>query len=60
MTSRDERLSMLGMKGPVFSVSDIEKYRKGLKLIEEAISPSRIFSLDNLITWNRNLSLIHI
>ena len=58
MTSRDERLSMLGLKGPVFSVSDPEKYRKGLKLIEEAISPSRIFALDNLITWNRNLSFL--
>ena len=58
MTSRDERLKMLQMKGTVFSVSDPEKYRKGLKLIEESIAPFGIFASDNLITWNRNLSFL--
>tara|TARA_Y100001968_G_scaffold311873_1_gene334415 strand:+ start:5029 stop:5811 length:783 start_codon:yes stop_codon:yes gene_type:complete len=58
MTSREERLRMSGMKGPVFSVTDPEKYRKGLRLIEEAIEPFKIFASDNLITWNRNLSFL--
>jgi O-methyltransferase len=46
--------------GAHFNVRDVEKFKQGFALIKESLfdGGNTIFSADNMITWNRNLSFL--
>ncbi|MDA0656498.1 MAG: class I SAM-dependent methyltransferase, partial [Proteobacteria bacterium] len=55
----NQRIAPIAFQGMCFDVVDREKYNKGLALIKESLHPAiqpTLYSADNLITWNKNLS----
>lgn len=55
-----EVLKPLRMSGVHFNVSDHEKFQQAIRLLQESLfdGGATLFSSDNLITWNRNLSFL--
>ena len=57
----DGRLQPASLSGIQFNVIDPEKYTMAMKLLRESLvdeCAQSMFSADNLITWNRNLSFM--
>ena len=58
--SPDKRLDPAVFSGGVFNVVDGEKFKQAMALLRESLfdGGATLFSSDNLITWNRNLSFL--
>ena len=56
-----KKLEARSLLGGHFSVKDPEKFNQAVTLLRESLfegASATIFSADNLITWNRNLSFL--
>jgi len=53
-----ETIEPLQMFGVNFNIKDQQKFQLALKLLRESTGGIPMFSADNLITWNRNLSFL--
>ena len=58
--SPDKRLEPARFGGAVFNIIDGEKFSRAMALLRESLfdGGATLFSSDNLITWNRNLSFL--
>ncbi len=54
------RIKPANFFGAHFNVTDSEKFKQGVALIQESLfdKGASMFSADNIITWNRNLSFL--
>lgn len=55
-----KRLQPVGMSGVHYNVADVPKFELAVRLLKESLfdGGATLFSADNLITWNRNLSFL--
>ncbi len=56
----NQRLQPISCLGPHFNVIDPQKFEQALKLLKESLfdKGATLYSSDNLITWNKNLSFL--
>lgn len=56
-----KKLDARGLSGAHFGIKDPEKFNRAITLLKESLvegASTTLFSADNLITWNRNLSFL--
>ena len=53
-------LKAFTVTGAHYNINDVEKFEKAIQLLRESLfdNGATLFSSDNLITWNRNLSFL--
>jgi hypothetical protein len=58
--NKNKRLEPITMIGNHFNVEDSKKFQFALQLLKESLfdKGASLFSADNVITWNRNLSFL--
>jgi O-methyltransferase len=58
MSSARQQIEPKQLFGVHFNIQDRDKFQEGFRLLRESTGGIPMFSADNVITWNRNLSFL--